>query len=166
MKSPIISNSSSTGMTLIETVLYIALFGIIFYSMVQFALSVSENDRDARSRNEVYRGLLFVTEHIEEALDSVDGIDVSGSVFDSNSGVLALQRGGVAAAQYQLLDTRLAYIESGTTYYITPTELAVKKFYLQRINDKVGNAVGVRIECTLRDEKSDVQSSIVTGYTL
>jgi len=99
------------GLTLVEMILYLALFAIIFLAVMQFVLAIAENNRVAMARTRVETSQIFVLEHIRESFDTVDSIDEIGSVFESDSGVLQLSLMG-NIRQYSLSNGRIMY-ESG-----------------------------------------------------
>lgn len=153
------------GVTLIETVVYLALFGLIFLSTMNFVLTVSENNRKAESRMYTQRGILFVQEHMTETVRSAWIINEENSVFDSDNGVLALNTvDGVTS--YQIVSGRLHYNCNGRSVPVTNVRVVVSRLYFERILDPSDNVVGVRVTMDVESTKGDSGETMITSCML
>lgn len=153
------------GFTLVETILYLALFAIIFFTVMQFVLAIAENNRKAMARTRVETSLLFLLEHIEESFDNVDSISEAGSVFGNDFGVLQLSHFGIVR-QYSVSSGRIMYNTGGVSVPVTPPDVIVTAFYLEKVGNEEGILSGVRITIEITTEEQDAIETIETAYTL
>lgn len=143
-------------MTLVELILYLALFSVIILSMVQFFVFVSNKNVDARNRIELSRNVIFVREHFTQVERSITGFNDGSSVYDSDSGrvVFTTSNGDVS---YTRSGGDIIY-NRGTDITLTPDGVVVQKFRATKHVDTDSNTVGVTISITLGH-------SNVVGYT-
>jgi type II secretory pathway pseudopilin PulG len=78
------------GFTLIETIIYIALVGVIVSSMVLLSISVSEVRNKIYSAQEVQGNLRHATDIIAQRIRASTGVTIGNSTFGSDPGVLQL----------------------------------------------------------------------------
>ena len=78
------------GMSLIETIIYLALFGLIFATITQFSLSIAEANRNAEYKNAIEKNIIFIDEVISKSFEQSDAIDVNNSFFEQTNGKLKL----------------------------------------------------------------------------
>ena len=156
---------SQRGVTLIEVVLYIALFALMFFSVVQFMMAVSEKNQVAKGRNKIETGLIAVTQHLENSFAQADSVDDANCVFESNPGVLRLNTAS-GVIEYSVSGQKLLYDESGVSFDLTESEIAVTEFYLQEVLDKSSQVTGVRLTLTLQFPKEGTSETIVTSFIL
>ncbi len=153
------------GVSLIETILYLALFAIIFTSVVSFMLAVSENNRIAKARNRVESSMIFVTEHISESFDLATSIDVDETVFEDSSGVLTLVTPS-GLVEYSVDSGRLMYNSGGSSTPLTIPDIVVTNCYLEQVLDKTSEVVGIRITFGIEYDDGEATEEIITSYLL
>ncbi len=78
------------GFTLIETLLYLALFGVIFFSIMQFFYSASELNLNADANNNIRKNNLFITNHFDTSVEDTISIDLANTDFDIDLGKIRL----------------------------------------------------------------------------
>lgn len=133
------------GGTLVEVLVYLGLFALVFVVFIRLFWYVTENNQRANYRIELTRSAVFVHEHLETAVASPNKIDKDSSVFDSDEGKLVLTD-GLNTLEY-ILANGVLYVQSGgTAIAITSSRHTVEKFYLECIADNVGGCEGVRVE--------------------
>ncbi len=155
------------AITLVESVLYLALFGIFFVIVVQFAFTIGQQNTKSDLDNTLNRGIIFVNEHLNDDFINALSVNSGLSTFGSNSGVLRLNMPASKYAQYSISSSRLQFSDNGTTYYLTPQELTVSQFLLTRINNAAGTAVGTQMTLTMSSNKyPEITDTYSTSYIL
>ncbi|MBD3329214.1 hypothetical protein GF357_01845 [Candidatus Dojkabacteria bacterium] len=56
-----------SGITLMEAILYLALFGLIFISIAQFFMFSVEQNQIARKKVQIEKSVLFIKGHLEDS---------------------------------------------------------------------------------------------------
>ncbi len=74
------------GVTLLETVLYIGLFSIILFIVVNFMLTAQESSRRTNESERLHRTKHFISQHIDYSFQNSDEIDETNSIFDNDLG--------------------------------------------------------------------------------
>jgi len=87
---------NTKGMTLIEVVLYLGLFGMFFLVMVQFFFFVGDSNQLSGESLKIDRSIIFLSQHFEDSFKKGISIDEEGTVFGSDSGqlILSVSEGG------------------------------------------------------------------------
>lgn len=163
-------NKNKKGITLIEVVIYLAVFSIFFIGMINFFYSLSENNRISGENLKVDRATIFTSQHLEDIFKKGSSIDEGESIFDSDSGKLTVElKGGEYAyyptdeVVYNVVDGVL--LANGTP--ITRSDLDVSKFLLEKIKDNSDNLIGVRITIKVSSKLRDkVSQEFSNNYLL
>jgi hypothetical protein len=152
--------------TLIETLIYIGLFGIIFAAILQFTLMISEASQNAEYRNELDRAIILVTEHLSESFDTFDSIDINNSIFNQDFGKIQLVK-GANLYTYSVLNNRLKFDRNGTANFLTNPNVIVQSFKLERILGSDSSVIGVRVHITLQStKKANLIKTVQTNYLI
>jgi hypothetical protein len=153
------------GLTLVETMIYLALFALIFFVVMNFVMAVAENNRIATARGRIETSLIFLLEHLQENFDVVDSINGTGSVFENDAGVLQLTLSSTTM-QYSLSNGRVMYDYSGVSVPLTPPDVQVNKFYLEQVLNTESALSGVRFTIVITTEENDATETIETAFVL
>jgi Tfp pilus assembly protein PilW len=78
------------GLTLIETIIYISIIGIVVTSFVGFSISVSDSRNKTYSTQEVQSNMRVAVDLISQKVRSASGVDITNSNFDTHPGYLIL----------------------------------------------------------------------------
>lgn len=79
------------GFTLIETLIYVAIIGMVITSFVLFSLSISDPTEKTYGTEEVNSNLRIVETIISRQIRNSKSVNVDSSIFDSNEGFLSLE---------------------------------------------------------------------------
>ena len=158
-------NRTEEGLTLVEIVLYLALFAIIFFTVMQFVLAVSENNRVAMARSKVERTHIFVLEHLQESFSEAESVNDVGSLFEDDSGVMVLNLES-GSLRYSLVNDRIMFERGGVSVPLTAPDVVVSRFYLEEVLNAASSTVGVRITMEITTEEEDSTETIETAYTI
>ena len=158
--------NTKKGITLVETLLYLGLFAMIFLVIIRFYLFVSVNDRLAKHTNRLSRAGIFVNEHIDDSFGESTALNVGESIFDSPNGVLALT-GDATAYQYSIQNNDLVFTSGGISTRITGDLVEVDSFYLEKLVDEDALPIGVKMTLVVSTSVEDSMSrTYQTSYIL
>lgn len=85
-----IEKTNQKGFTLIETIIYIAIIGVVVASFVNFGFSIAGSRSKTYSAQEVHANAREIMAIITDRVRSAENINVGASTFDSHPGVLSL----------------------------------------------------------------------------
>ncbi|HLD03460.1 MAG TPA: type II secretion system protein [Candidatus Dojkabacteria bacterium] len=151
------------GITLVETLVYLALFGIIFTVMVEFSISIAQSNRSAELRQHLDRAKTFIIEHIDNSFLDTNSIDLNNSVFNNDQGKVRLNNLGYF--EYYLENGVLKFNNTGTVYDITNTKVTVDRFYLEAAQVKT-DTVGIRMTLEVSSLDGSESESIETLFII
>lgn len=143
---------TSQGFTLVETLVYAAGL-ILLLGAILYLLSASYNwysTATVGSRADQI-GVALV-DRIERDIRSGQNSNSSGSLFSTTTGALsinALVNSATIVKKYALTNGRITYQEnSGSTQYVSPSDISVTRFYVTDIVNSVSEAIKFDIDIT------------------
>jgi type II secretory pathway pseudopilin PulG len=136
------------AITLIETILYLALFGLIFTSIFQFVFNIQDGNQQALTLEILEKNRIFLSQHFKDSFTNSLQIDTNQSTFNDDNGVIRLNNGPEYKI-YALDNGRLQYSESGTVNYVTPSDTNILSFYLTPLQHVDGTVVAVDINLVI-----------------
>lgn len=158
--------SKRNGATLVEVLVYLALFAMVFTVFIRLFWFVSESNRRAAYRTELDRNAIFISEHLEYMVDNSEQIDDSLSIFNADEGKLVLMRAGVTR-EYILANGVLYYQEDGSAVQLSSERYVVDRFNLTKIGSIGESPLGVRVHLVLTAaDMPDMEFTLNTAYTL
>lgn len=154
------------GITLVETIVYLAIFGVVFGAILQFMISVNEQNYRAEFKTNLGKGVMFMTEHINDSMGLATDIEVPSSTFLSDNGVLRLNYSG-GFMRYSLNGGRLYFERNAETYFVTAPRFAIDQLYFEQVLDEDLNLIGVRMTMHVysRDDGT-AEETIITSFFL
>jgi hypothetical protein len=145
MKPDSLSKHKANAMTLVETLVYLVLFGVIFVAIMQFVISTRKNDDIAGQRNELEKAVLFIVNHLDDSFSQANGVINANTVFNSNTGKIRLQL-ATKYVEYNITGSKLHFSDNGTDYPLLDVDYQIDKFYLEQILNNDNVLMGVRCE--------------------
>gem|GEM_PF-1382618 len=159
-------NKRKDGATLVEVLVYLALFAMIFVTFIRLFWYVSENNQRATYRGELDRSSMFVFEHLNTVVDNASSINDELSSFATEEGVLSMQVNG-AEVSYSLANGVLFYQSGGVATPITSEKYGVERFYLEQVLNSSDELIGVRVTLLVKPvQMDDMSFTLTTTYTL
>ena len=154
------------GITIAETLIYLALFGIIFISIVEFFITMRDNNRITLEKINLEKTTIYLTNHISDGFKNSLGIDEGNSIFSVDAGKIRILKTG-KYVEYSLQNNSLIYSDNGTNLIILDPDYKVTRFFLEKILDDKNVLQGIRLEMTIVSIKNANDSkSIQTSYIL
>lgn len=154
------------GLTLMESIVYIALFSLIFIVIIQFSLSIAENNRNAGDKTEIERVSIFLFEHLETTVEDSSGIDTTNSVFNDDSGVLRLNDGSGGYSEYSISDGRLSLSNGSSSDFLTTGGFYITRFHVEELQIGEGETAGVRVSIEIVSEEDSKISRVIESSFL
>lgn len=143
--------NSKKALTLIEVILYLALFGMFFIVVIRFTLSTSEYNRIATERILLDESSIFVSSHVIDSIEKSTSIDINNSIFSNDSGRLRLITPS-GYINYLIVSNRLSIDNNGTSSFLIAPRVGISKFFVEPIYKKDLITVnGVRVTIRIYD---------------
>lgn len=135
-------------MTLLEVLVYMALFGIIFSLVVGLLIQTRDQNRKAKDAINIEQNMIFIDGHLNMVFEEVESLDANNSSFDSDQSVVALNMKDGSHVEYFLNGQQL-FIDRGTAMQLSNNRARVTRFRAERVLDADDNLIGVRISGTV-----------------
>lgn len=157
------------AITLVETLVYLALFGIFFITVMQFLFFLQGFQSNAESRLLLNQNSIFVSEHIKETLKDAKSIDLANSQLDQDLGKLRIIKNDNTYVEYSINSNRIEYTkELSGPIPLSKSIIGINKLRFQSITDQSGSKIiGLRVVLDIYiNNKPEVSRLIETLYTL
>lgn len=161
-----VNKSNLKGITLIEILLYLAIFVIFFFAILQFFFFLDDSNQLSGETLKIDRSIIFLSQHFEDSFNTYTSIDadpLTGSEFDDADGdfvddILILDPG-----------RKIYSVATGTlvfdTHDLTRSDLEVDQFKLERIEDSSDNLIGAEITVGIKSRvNSDIRKDFTNSY--
>ncbi|KXK08710.1 MAG: hypothetical protein QY330_00610 [Candidatus Dojkabacteria bacterium] len=159
-------NIKLKAVTLVEAIIYLAVFGVLFLIVVQFMFSISEANSRSSLRNEIDRNVLFLTNHFQDNFAEATSINASLSQFANDNGVLRLTDNG-EYYEYRLNSGRVQFNRNGVQNYLTMANIDINQLRFDRVEYLDGSLTGARVTITLSSEEMpEVSRTYTTAFIL
>lgn len=153
-----------SAFTLVEAILYLALFNIVFFSVITFTITLTQNNRSAEYKNAVEKNAIFVIEHLKDTFNQGSTIDEASSTFGNNNGKVRITTAG-GYRDYSVTSGTFLVQNGTTSHNLTDSLVDVTMFLVEPVYDANNVAVGARITMTLVAEKyPDTISKTIQSY--
>jgi len=153
------------AITLTETVVYLALFAVLFTVIIEFAFNVSGLNTKAYSNNDALRTEIFVNEHLDSEVKKAISVDSSNCVFNDNTGVLRLNT-ETGYVEYKLTDQQLEFFNGTHNNIIVPPNFKVEKFVIEPVLNAESETVALMIEISFSTKNDRVNKTFKTLYSI
>lgn len=159
----------SKGYSLVELVIYIALFVVLSMAVMQSLFSIMKTYANAQSYRTVQQNGELVMERITRELRQADSLSISESVFGTSPGVVTFSGQDLAGVPYtgtiMVSDGKAQIVLGGVTSDLTNNGVVVSSLIFSRIQSVPDEAV--KIILTLTTTKAPfVTSSFYTTVIL
>ncbi len=160
--------TNKKGMTLIEVIVYLALFAIFFTTILRFVRVISEYNKIAEDRIIINQTSIFVAEHIKDIVENSLAIDTVNSDLSQPLSTVRLNK-GTSYVEYSIENSKLVFTEASTNQTIlTPSQVGISLFELNPIlNSDETQLLGIKAKITIYNFKTPkVNTTIETSYIL
>ena len=136
------------GLTLLETLVYVALFSIILFVIINFVLGTQESTRRNSQRSSVYQSAQFLKQHLDYSFQKVILVNEGGSVLNNDNGKLTLVFSDTSKS-YTILNNRIYFNDIA----ITPKNISATKLHFEPIYSKKGVIMAIKVSTKLVSKK-------------
>ncbi len=158
-------NKNFPAMSLIEVIVYLALFGVIFLLIIQFVIDTNKNNNFSRHRNIIEKTGLFTFRHLDLNIKPGITLDEVQSVFDTESGKIVFTKDAIIY-QYYILNNRLYFNDGTETSEMLDPNIKINSLLVQKVinNDET---VGIRVSIELESISMEtVTKNVSTMYLI
>lgn len=162
-------NSRKSGFTLVETLIYIAIMGVVGVVMVKFFLSISSAGSKTRVIREVQSNGRLAIDLISQKIRGSSGLNIASSTFGTDPGVLSLQYDSSAdnptLIQLTADDGQLVITEgTSTAIPITSDEVKITNLIFKNLS-RNANRTNIEIDLTIEyDATNDVAFQYIQNW--
>ena len=157
------------GITLVESLIYLALFGVFFLTVMQFLFYLQNFTNNAESRLLLNQNSIFISEHLKETFKNAKSIDTINSQLDQDLGKIRIQNNDNTYVEYLVNQNRIDFKDNlGNLIPLSQTKIGINKLNFQTITDQGGSkiiSVRVILELYAKD-KPEVNRLIEALYPL
>jgi len=149
--------------TLIETILYLALFNVIFFAVITWAITLTQSNRNAEYKNAVEKNAMFLTEHLNDTFKRGLTVDAANSTFNDASGKVRVTF-SAGYFEYQRSGSMLRVTDGAATYDLTDRFVQITNFTVSPVMLEDSTIVGVKIRISLLAEKFPTVTKTIESY--
>ena len=158
------------GFTLVETLIYVALFGMLSIMLVSSLTAMLRSYTEMRARHDVLNSARVVLERVTREVRGADSVDVGSSTLGTSPGVLKLNTtdsGGTSKTVQFSKNGTSGLIEildssDGTARVLSGTKATVTSLIFRKITTTSGEAV--RVELVLTQARGGSSGSSFNFY--
>ncbi len=146
-----------SGFTLVETLIYMALFAMLSGLLISSLVAMLRSYTEMRAQNDILSSARVAMERMTREIREADSVDTTSSTLGSSPGILKLNTttsgGSAKTVQFSKNGTSgvIEILDSsdGTARSLTGTKVSVTSLIFRNITTTAGSAV--RIEMTLQE---------------
>lgn len=134
--------------TLIELVLYLALFSTVILTMVQYFIFVSNKNVDARNRIELSRSVIFLRQHFTQSESEINSFVDGSSTYNSDTGTITFVT-NAGNRSYRLLNNNILYNNGSSDIELLASGVTSSKLRFTKITNSANTTIGVHVYVTM-----------------
>lgn len=136
--------STKKGFSIIETVIYIAIFGMVLIFIISSIIYVGKAYSVLKAERSMASSASAILDRVARGIRDAEVIDVSGSVFDANLGSLTLQ----PFSTYFFIENGILKVQEGasTPGALTSGEVQVSELIFSRVETAQSEGVKISLE--------------------
>lgn len=144
------------GITLVETLLYIGIFTLIMFTIMNFVLSTQESNRRNDIKTEIHKTSEFLSLHLSDSFEKTLSVNKDTSIFNSNQGQLDINFSS-GINQYKVSNNKILF----NNIPLTTPNITVTQFLLEPVYKGTDNIIGVEITIGIQSTKNPSFSEII-----
>ncbi|HNW33139.1 MAG TPA: hypothetical protein P5098_02020 [Candidatus Dojkabacteria bacterium] len=144
------------GITLVETLLYIGIFTLIMFTIMNFMLSTQESNRRNDIKTEIHKTSEFLSLHLSDSFEKTLSVNKDTSIFNSNQGQLDINFSS-GINQYKVSNNKILF----NNIPLTTPNITVTQFLLEPVYKGTDNIIGVEITIGIQSTKNPSFSEII-----
>jgi type II secretory pathway pseudopilin PulG len=149
-------NKSQSGYSLVEIVIYIAIFAALSIGVVNSFMTVMASFNESRTSRDLLESGNTILERMSREIRISNSIDTANSTLDSNPGVLQLtsidSSGSLRVVKFVVSSGTMSFYENGAlSGNLSGQNITVSSIIFRKFTTTVGT--GVKIEMVLMDKR-------------
>ncbi len=165
---------SCCGFTLVETIVYVAVVGLVVASVSSLTLGMVESYKLAKTKDELALAADGVFRYLFREIRNAQSIYLASSSLDTDPGALALKTifqfgdelGSSGIVSFYLSAGRIFYKREGETpLALTAEDIEVTKFKFTRVTPRSG-LEGVRFYFSFKDKRIPTATFTLTSFAV
>lgn len=152
------------ALTLIETIVYLAIFSFMITLVIQFVFVVDKGNDVGLSRVEMEKQVIYLGQHLADSFETSVSINETNTVLNDSNGILYLNHNGTYI-EYTLNNGVIEVDRGSGKVPITTPEYTVTNFLLEPVRNAGGTLAGIRVHIDLEEANDpNITRSLVTFY--
>lgn len=123
----ILARKKIKALSLIEVIVYLAIFAVIFTAIVLFVIGVRDTNQRSEMHNQLYKSVLFMTHNLNEKSSTASAIVLDQSILNDDNGKIVMVLDGNNVS-FERLNNKLYFTAGGVSTNLTDAEITVNKF--------------------------------------
>lgn len=154
------------AITLLETIIYLAVFGVMFIAVIEYVFSVADNNLSANAENSADKQIILINEHLTQTFKDATVIDVNNCIFDDDNGILNLTT-PTGSIIYSISGGRLRVSVDGVNSYLSDDNFNLTKLRITRIDSMDSTGIGAKVNLLLESvSDTSITRNLDTSYVL
>lgn len=152
------------GLTLIETLVYLGLFAIIFFAIMQYLINTQILADRLKHNQYISQYEAYIVSKLDQEFGTIVDVNEAVSAFDSDNGTLVyIDADGVTNTIN--VNEGILYISSPNTIAISNSRLSVTKFNIKNINNYGSEVESFLVTLSFYDElyPDDIRTLSIIG---
>lgn len=149
--------------TLVETILYLALFNVIFFSVITWAIALTQSNRNAEYKNAVEKNAIFLSEHLKDTFQKGISVDQANSTFNVPNGKVRIVNAS-GYMEYFTTSNKLVVTNGTGTFDLTDKFVNITNFTVSPVIVPPNTVVGANITITITAEKFPTLTKTIQSY--
>lgn len=143
-------NKKQSGYSLMELVVYIAIFAFLAVTMTKSLLTVMRTYASAKTYRTLQTNGELIMERISREIR--DATTITSATYDTNPGALALSgidtNGAVKTASFSVSSDAVQINDNGTTGAISTSDVDISSLIFRHMTTAVGDVIKVELNLT------------------
>lgn len=148
-----------SGLTILEMLVYIGIFGILITSVMGFALTLQQSQNKASASTYVEQNAIFLFEHFESTIPKAITIDEAQSIFNSDAGKIHFTLSG-NIGEYTISNGAIYFNDGTSNTLITTQNVNVSKFRIEPRYYKDAKLTGIYLSITINEKQYETTFTI------
>lgn len=140
--------------TLLELVVYMGVFSIVFIVVVQFGFNVAEANKAASSTLEIERTTTLISQHFTETFKDYNEIDQILSDVSNDERMRFINN--TSYIEYRIENSRFLVERDGVENFLTKIDFAIQNLDFEYIfNQDLSEIIGLSIDYRVQSNKEE-----------
>ena len=140
------------GITAIESVIYLALFGLIFIAVMEFVITIRGNSQISMEKVNLEKVIIYLNNHISDSFINSTNIDDGNSIYANDGGKIRIVK-ATGYKEYSLNSGIFTYNDNGTVLNVLDPDYHIEKLRFDKILNNSNELKGIRMELRIVSNK-------------